>query len=235
MLMLRTGGEFTDSQIRKFMAAALICFGVAVVGILATYYSNLPLVGLMASALAIMACKENFRRWSNWFVGKRGELAITEALKRLPDDYVLLNDLTLPESRGNVDHLVIGPTGLFVIETKNYSGYVKCFRDNWQVNGRQISSLSKQAKRNAIAIKNNLDAVFAEHRTKIPFVNALLVFVNGKGKLKIKEPSIPVLRSHYLARFITTYKAPKSRAPVSPELTQAIVNHLHLLHRNPAD
>ena len=93
----------------------------------------------------------------------------------------MLNDLTLPNGRGNVDHLVIGPNGLFVIETKNYSGYVKCFRDTWYVNGREVSSLSKQAKRNAMAIKHNLDGVFAEHRTTVPFVNALLVFVKGNG------------------------------------------------------
>src|SRR4051812_13936336 len=97
MLMLRTGGQFTDKQIRKYMAAALVCFVVAVVGILATRYIKVPLVGLIATALAITAFKNNFRRWGNWFVGKRGELAVIEALKEsLPNDYVLLNDLTLP-------------------------------------------------------------------------------------------------------------------------------------------
>jgi Nuclease-related domain len=53
------------------------------------------------------------------------------------DDHVLFNDLTLSDSRGNVDHLVIGPNGLFVIESKTYSGYVKCFGDTWYVNGRK--------------------------------------------------------------------------------------------------
>jgi hypothetical protein len=231
MLMLRKGGQFTDSQIRKYMAAALVCFAVAVVGILATRYTNLPLVGLIATALAITAFKKNFRRWSNWFVGKRGELAVTEALKSLPGDYILLNDLTLPDGRGNVDHLVIGPNGLFVIETKNYSGYVKCFRDTWYVNGREVSSLSKQAKRNAMAIKHNLDGVFAEHRNTVPFVNALLVFVKGNGKLKIKQPTIPVLRSSYLAPFIASYKAPKTYSATSPALTQAIVHHLQSLQQ----
>ena len=144
------------------MAAAVFCFAVALVGILGTYFINLPLVGLLATAVAITAFKKNVRRWGNWFVGKRGELAVTEALKSLPGDYILLNDLTLPNGRGNVDHLVIGPNGLFVIETKNYSGYVKCFRDTWYVNGREVSSLSKQAKRNAMAIKHNLDGVFAD-------------------------------------------------------------------------
>ena len=84
MLMLRKGGQFTDSQIRKHIAAAVVCFAVALVGILATYFIKVPLVGLLATALAITAFKKNFRRWGNWFVGKRGELAVTEALKAYP-------------------------------------------------------------------------------------------------------------------------------------------------------
>jgi hypothetical protein len=81
MLMLRKGGQFTDSQTRKYMAAAVLWFAVALFGILATYYIKLPLVGLITTALAMTAFKNNFRRWGNWFVGKRGELAVTEALK----------------------------------------------------------------------------------------------------------------------------------------------------------
>ena len=81
----------------------------------------------------------------------------------------------MPDGRGNVDHLVMGPNGLFAIETKNYSTFVKCSGDDWFVNGKKIRSLSKQAKRNAIA--------------------ALLVFVNGNGRFSIKKPhgSCPAL------------------------------------------
>jgi len=40
-----------------------------------------------------------------------------------------MNDLMLPDDKGNVDHLVMGPNGLFVIETKNYSTFVNCLGD----------------------------------------------------------------------------------------------------------
>ena len=33
----------------------------------------------------------------------------------LPPAYALLHDLRLPGSKGNVDHLVIGPGGAFVV------------------------------------------------------------------------------------------------------------------------
>jgi hypothetical protein len=36
--------------------------------------------------------------------------------------WVVLHDLAVPGSRANVDHLVIGPGGVFVIDSKDYRG-----------------------------------------------------------------------------------------------------------------
>jgi hypothetical protein len=196
-------------------------------------YVNLLYIGVAVAVVPLVMFKVNFRRWSNWTVGKSGEAAVSEALKSLPNDYVLLNDLMLPDGQGNVDHLVIGPNGLFVIETKNYSGYVKCWADDWYVNGRKISSLSKQAKRNAIAIKKTLEVIFTEHRTRLPYVHALLCFVNSRGRLKLGQPTIPVLRSSELARFIRGYQVSRAPSMASRDLTRAIVHHLHLLQQKP--
>lgn len=160
-------------------------------------------------------------------------MAITEALKDLPDEYVLLNDLMLPDGKGNVDHLVMGPNGLFVIETKNYSTFVNCLGDEWFVNGEKIRSLSKQAKGNAVAIRNNLAAVFADQGSRLPFVIALLVFVNGNRRLSIKNPTVPVLRAPELARFIARYNSARPPSITSPELRRAIVHHLHQLQQKP--
>jgi hypothetical protein len=37
----------------------------------------------------------------------------------------LLNDRTVPRTRGNVDHLVIASSGVWVVDAKNYSGLVQ--------------------------------------------------------------------------------------------------------------
>ena len=200
----------------------------SVVGLLAS-----PLLGLIAGGVVAMGAVASFKQSGNWSSGKKGELAVTDALKSLSNDYVLLNDLMLPDGRGNIDHLVIGPNGLFVIETKNYSSYVKCSGDDWYVNGQKIRSLSKQAKRNAMEIKKNLQALFAEHQTGMPFVNALLVFISGNGRLNINRPTIPVLRSSEVPEFIARYNATKRPAFATPELMRAIVHHLHLLQQKP--
>jgi hypothetical protein len=42
------------------------------------------------------------------------------ALER--DEWVVLHDLAIPGSRANLDHLVIGPGGVFVVGSKQYRG-----------------------------------------------------------------------------------------------------------------
>ena len=57
-----------------------------------------------------------------WRVGAEGESKLAaELLKIQRDDVVVLHDRrTL--TRGNIDHLVIAPTGVYVVDTKRYSG-----------------------------------------------------------------------------------------------------------------
>jgi hypothetical protein len=58
--------------------------------------------------------------------GIQGEERVTWEFSHLSDEFLLLNDVVLPGGSGNIDHIVIGPTGVFVIETKNYSGEYVC-------------------------------------------------------------------------------------------------------------
>lgn len=57
-----------------------------------------------------------------WRKGAVGEALIGFVLRDLPDDYLVINDLSTPY--GNLDHVVVGPTGIFAIDTKNWKGIV---------------------------------------------------------------------------------------------------------------
>jgi len=233
MLLLRYGGGFTERRIEQHRWSAFRYIAIGAIVFAGIGLTVSPILGLVAGGVVFIGARASLKQWGNWSAGKEGELAVTEALRFLPNEYVLLNDLMLPNGRGNVDHLVIGPNGLFVIETKNYSSYVSCWGDKWYVNRREIGSLSKQAKRNAMAIKYTLDAVFKEHNTRIPFVNALLVFTDRNGRLHLNHPTIPVLRSSDLVSFIRAHHTPQAQPLASPELNRAIVHHLHLLQQKP--
>jgi hypothetical protein len=48
--------------------------------------------------------------------------SVATILKRFPNEFRVINDLTTPS--GNLDHVVVGPTGVFVLDTKNWGGVV---------------------------------------------------------------------------------------------------------------
>jgi len=58
--------------------------------------------------------------------GELGEYKINFQFERLPDEYKYLKDVLIQSSRGltQIDHIVVSPYGIFVIETKNYSGWI---------------------------------------------------------------------------------------------------------------
>ena len=60
--------------------------------------------------------------------GDMGEHAVARRLRWLDrGQYFIINDLMLAKNNGNttqIDHVVVSPYGIFVIETKNISGYI---------------------------------------------------------------------------------------------------------------
>jgi hypothetical protein len=54
--------------------------------------------------------------------GAAGEIHVGNILADFPDDFCIVNDLTTPF--GNLDHVVVGPTGVFVLDTKSWRGVV---------------------------------------------------------------------------------------------------------------
>ena len=56
-----------------------------------------------------------------WREGARGERATARRLKRLErKGWQVFHDLKVPGYQANIDHLVIGPTGVWVIDSKRY-------------------------------------------------------------------------------------------------------------------
>jgi hypothetical protein len=84
------------------------------------------LVGVAAAALAGWRLRfrpsEQVQAWRRGAAGERRTARLLERLTR--DGYVVFHDLAIPGSPANVDHLVIGPSGVFVIDSKQWSGTV---------------------------------------------------------------------------------------------------------------
>jgi hypothetical protein len=59
----------------------------------------------------------------NWLRGARGERRTARQLRPLlQHGWVVFHDLAVPESGANADHLVIGPGGIFLVDSKNWHG-----------------------------------------------------------------------------------------------------------------
>lgn len=97
------------------------------------------------------------RTTQSWRKGYEGEVMTGAHLAGLSDSFVVLHDVRLPGSRENIDHLVIGPTGVFTIETKHYSSDITIRHGAARCAGRNMDKVVAQANRQANAIRTIVD------------------------------------------------------------------------------
>jgi hypothetical protein len=100
-----------------------VAFGGGVLGRLVV-----PRLGLVVGALAAMAAGWRLRfrpspdavAWRRGAAGEQRTARLLSPLER--QGWVVLHDLAVPGSAANIDHLAIGPGGVFVIDSKQYRG-----------------------------------------------------------------------------------------------------------------
>lgn len=92
---------------------------VALLAFLPAWGASLLVLSFVYILWSLMA---GLRHVERFFVGARGEERVSGILKELPDTYHVFNDL--PVGRIHIDHVVVGPGGVFAIETKFWRGQV---------------------------------------------------------------------------------------------------------------
>jgi Nuclease-related domain len=105
----------------------IVAAGVA--GQVLASQAGLPWAGLVGLAVAVLVgWRLRFRpseQARTWQRGAQGERRTARLLRRLARvGFVVFHDLAVPGFQANVDHLVIGPTGVFVIDSKQWTGSV---------------------------------------------------------------------------------------------------------------
>lgn len=132
-----------------------------------------------------------------WFKGKVGEFLVNRAFKKYlnPEIYTVLHDVTLPTKGGTtqIDHLVISPYGIFVVETKNMSGWIfgRASDKTWtQTFHRRKFSFQNPLRQNYKHVKA-VEAVTSLPENKL---HSLVIFT-GSAKFKKSKPSNVTCRS----------------------------------------
>jgi hypothetical protein len=70
----------------------------------------------------ILALSDDPQSTVAWRQGAVGEELMARHLDELPDSFRVLHDRRIPGSRANIDHIVIGRSGVWVIDAKRYKG-----------------------------------------------------------------------------------------------------------------
>ncbi len=97
-------------------------------------------------------------------------MALGRMLDAVPSSWAL-HDRAIPGSRANIDHVLVAPSGVFVIDAKLYAGKLTKNRGQLYVGGR--------AKENLITgLHKQIDLVQAQLREEIT-VSGVLCFVRG--------------------------------------------------------
>lgn len=113
----------------------------------------------------------------SWEQGAEGERATAEVLGRLSPDWVVLHDLRWPGRRfANIDHLVIGPGGVFVVDSKKWTGRLSVDGGVLRQNGRAREKAVSGCADAALAVAGVVPT-YAEH------VHPVLCFV-GDSELR---------------------------------------------------
>lgn len=90
-----------------------------------------------------------------WEKGAEGEVAVARSLEPLPEGWVALHDLAWPgRQRANLDHVVVGPGGVFIVDAKNWSGRVEVRDQVLMQNGRRREETVASAAEAAIALQS---------------------------------------------------------------------------------
>jgi hypothetical protein len=136
------------------------------------------------AVLALTYEPQSTRAWASGAIGERG---LAEALGHV-DGLQVLNDRSVPGTRGNIDHIVVAPAGIFVVDAKHYKGEIRIrdlgglFKtdDRLYVGSHDCSHLAANMEWQVTAVQYALSASGID---PAPPVTPVLCFVDGEWPL----------------------------------------------------
>ena len=236
MRILRPTGTYLSRKIKLNLGLAAFNFTVFVmifmtqIRFLPTYIDVSPYEGARALFMLIPAfmALQYYRQYRNYKLGFEGENQVTKVLNySFDDNYYLINDIKIPDVKGNIDHIVLAPNGVFVIETKNYRGDITCHGDHWSgKNWVKRTSPSKQARINAFTVKNLIESLEDFYVAHI-WVQPIVVFTNYDVRLHIFDPTAKILMIHELPRYLSEENNGCFSAKNQAQIGKEIIKHVY--------
>lgn len=144
-----------------------------------------------------------------WYKGRFGEAVVNYKLstKFKEPDHIVIKDVLLPSGEGTtqIDHILVSVNGIFVIETKNMTG--------WIFGSERSRQWTQQIYRKKIRFQNpirqnykHLKSIEALINYKAKDMNSVIVFA-GDGKSKTKMPD-NVMHVRHLVKYLESFNRP---------------------------
>ncbi|MEH7459328.1 NERD domain-containing protein [Bacillus sp. JJ1127] len=132
--------------------------------------------------------------------GRAGEKEVRKHLSKLDSNkYLFMHDITLRTEQGKttqIDHIVIAQSGIFVIETKNYKGWI--FGNEWDSKWTQVNFKRKDKFHNPVWQNyGHIKTIqYVLNNEDIPFIS-LITFSNSSDLKKINITSSHVYAIYF--------------------------------------
>lgn len=174
-----------------------------------------------------------FKINSSKIKGSVGEFKVNTRLNFLGNEYISLNDILIKSSNGNtsqIDELVLSEYGIFIIETKNYKGWI--FGNEKSENWTQVIFKEKHTFRNPI--KQNWSHVYALKNVLSEFPNIHyfpIVVFTGDATLKGIESTVPVIYSNKLNSTIKNLSSEKCLSQTEVEKIKSILESVEITEK----
>ena len=184
-----------------------------------------PIFRMLWGALFLVIALKLFFWWWNSpkRKGARGEKLVAGRLRKgLPEEYLILNDIYLPLPDGTttqIDHVIVSQYGVFVVETKTYSGWIfgdeksKEWTQSIYRKKSRFQNPMRQNYKHICALADNLGI------DKSYFIG--VVAFTGGCEFKTDMPD-GVVYSRRAAEYILSHNTPMINPGQIDELTSAI-------------
>lgn len=229
MRVVRVGGSYDESREQRLWAAlggliALATVGIALVicdagsGLCHPTLTRLG-AGFAAVLIAVRFGRPVTRLLRRVRNGRRGERLVADLLSGLPDDYWLLNDVSLGLARGTIDHLLIGPCGVAVIDAQDLAGDIRCWENGWSVNGYHRDDVGRHANSEACAVRYFLSEKHPDLVTAaLRWVESIVVFTHPLCHVEGNDARATVVRYSQLYQTVVELARKNRMAPPTAAL-----------------
>jgi hypothetical protein len=173
--------------------------------------------------------------------GLAGEEETAQLLRRLPSNYTVISDLsiTVNNHSSQIDHVCVGPTGVFVIESKHVRGIIhgdpqdQSWSQDKVRNGQVIEqkTLYNPLKQVATHV-HRVTQMLQRDRLRHP-VQGIVYFSNPGAKVQITHHDIPIFSvakdgEHRLLEYIRQHGTNRLTGEDQKKIVNRLKRHIML-------